>query len=338
MNILVTGGAGFIGSHTVMRLLEEQHFVVVLDDFSTGTNYAIEFMLRLHGSRLMVVRGDIRDKLIYNSISRISKIDAVIHFAGSKSPSESVSNPTKYFSNNISGSITLFEWMQSANVTKLIFSSSASIYGDSHSSPIPETAGFGRPLSPYAYTKQVVEQSLADICNSFSSFSVAVLRYFNPVGAHASGEIGEFLRGTPTNLFPYVCDVAMDKAPHLPVYGSDYKTRDGSGIRDYIHIMDLAEGHVAALSHVAENAGMHVWNLGSGVGYSVLEIIEAFERVCGVKIPYQFLGRRQGDIAISCADISKVNKQMGWRPKFSLEQMAYDTWQWRKKLDNLPCL
>ena len=335
MNILVTGGAGFIGSHTIMRLLEERHSIIVLDNFSTGTNYAIEFMQRLFENQLMLVRGDVRDKEIYRSVARISKIEAVIHFAGSKSPSESVSNPLQYFSNNISGSIALIEWMQSENISKLIFSSSASIYGDSHVSPIPEAAGFGCPLSPYAYTKQVVEQLLTDICSSAPSFSVAVLRYFNPVGTHTSGEIGELLMGTPTNLFPYVCDVAIGKSPYLPVFGSDYPTKDGSGIRDYIHIMDLAEGHAVALSYIAENTGMHVWNLGSGVGYSVLEIIDAFEKACGMKVPYQFQDRRQGDIAISCADISKIGSQLGWKPRFSLEQMACDTWRWRQKLNNL---
>lgn len=335
MAILVTGGAGFIGSHACVALLEAGESVVALDNFSNSNPVALERVEQITGKALQRVEGDIRDRALLDHLFRQHAITAVIHFAGLKAVGESVQKPLLYYQNNVEGSQNLFAAMESAGVYRLIFSSSATVYGDPDSVPIAEGAAL-RPTNPYGENKAAVEQTLMGLAQSKSGhpWRIALLRYFNPVGAHPSGQIGEDPNDIPNNLLPYISKVAVGALKELSVFGSDYPTVDGSGVRDYIHVMDLVEGHLAALNWLGRQkqdvAVCEVFNLGTGKGYSVLEVLRAFEQASGKSVPYKVVGRRAGDIATCYADASKAEKLLGWKAKRSLQEMMRDAWNWQK--------
>lgn len=332
--ILVTGGAGFIGSHTTLALLLAGFNVVVADNLSNSTCESLRRVTQITGCDLIFLNADIRDRLALTELFRNQPIDAVLHFAGLKSVGESVSNPLDYYDNNVHGSQVLLSAMAEAGIFKFIFSSSATVYGETSQIPISEDCPVGRPTNPYGRSKLMVEDMLRDLAMSDSRWRIAALRYFNPVGAHQSGHIGEHPRGVPNNLLPYLAQVAVGKLHELSVFGNDYPTKDGTGVRDYIHVMDLAEGHLSALSAIQRLTGFNVWNLGTGQGYSVLEIIKAFERVCGREIPYKVVPRRPGDIATCYADPTKAQIELGWVAKRNLEQMLEDAWRWQYQNPN----
>ncbi|MEB3754438.1 UDP-glucose 4-epimerase GalE [Acinetobacter sp. MD2(2019)] len=329
--ILVTGGAGFIGSHTCVALLEANHDVVVIDNLS---NSRVESLLRvqeLTSKSLTFIEADIRDEASLDQIFAAHEIDAVIHFAGLKAVGESQQFPLHYFEHNLAGSIQLFKAMQRANVFKLVFSSSATVYGDDHASPLHENLPTGMPNNNYGYTKLVIEQMLEKLAAAEPRWSIALLRYFNPVGAHKSGRIGEDPQGIPNNLMPYVTQVAVGQREKLSIFGQDYDTVDGTGVRDYIHVVDLADAHLCALNNRLENTGCRAWNIGTGQGYSVLEIKNSFEQVNGVAIPFEFAPRRAGDVATCFSDNQRAVAELGWTPKFGLEDMLRDSWHWQKR-------
>lgn len=326
--IFVTGGAGYIGSHTVLTLLEHGHDVVVLDNLS---NASVESLLRVSkvvGRAATFYQGDVLDKSLLRKIFSIHKIDTVIHFAGLKSVGESVSKPIKYYQNNVVGSMVLLEEMLLSGVTKLIFSSSATVYGNPEFVPLTENAHVGGTTNPYGSSKVMVEQILKDFSLAHPNFSITALRYFNPAGAHPSGVIGEDPNGKPNNLLPFITQVAIGKLSKLLVYGNDYDTPDGSGVRDYIHVMDLAEGHLSALINLA--IGFHIYNLGTGIGYSVLQIIKEFERVTGVAVPFDIASRRPGNIGKCWASAELARKELGWHAKRNLSDMLMDAWRWQE--------
>lgn len=326
--ILVTGGAGYIGSHTVVELLSAGRELLILDNFSNSSPRVLERIEQISGKKLPLVQGDIRDKVLLSNIFSNNSISSVIHFAGLKSVGESVEQPKRYYDNNVQGSLCLFEAMSNAGVRKLVFSSSATVYGDPHSVPISE----GFPLqatNPYGRSKLFVEEILRDIGRSDPEWQVALLRYFNPVGAHESGLIGEDPRGIPNNLMPYVAQVAVGRRSELSVFGSDYPTRDGTGIRDYIHVVDLAKGHVAAVDALENLVGVVPFNLGTGRGYSVLEVVAAFEKASGRKIPYRIAERRLGDVAVCYADSSAAARGLGWSATRNIDAMCIDAWRWQ---------
>lgn len=329
MNILLTGAAGYIGSHVLLLCLEAGHRVVVLDDFSNSTPEALARVQALTGRQPVLYRGDVRDEALVRRILVEERIEAVMHFAGLKAVNESVSQPLSYYDVNVGGSVRLARAMAEAGVFRLVFSSTASIYGDQKTMPVTEETPVGRPASPYGRTKLMVEQMLGDMCDADPRWSVAILRYFNPVGAHPSGRIGEDPRGEPANLAPYAMQVAAGRRPMLSVFGDDYPTPDGTGVRDYIHVMDLAEGHLAAMSHLMRGEGRHVWNLGAGRGYSVLDLIQALTRVSGRPVPYRVVGRRTGDMAQSWADPSRAERDLGWKARRGLDEMLADHWRWQ---------
>ncbi len=328
--ILVTGCAGYIGSHTCVTLLEAGYDVVGLDNLSNGSAEAIKRIQSITGRQLEFVLGDIRDSDCLEKIFSHHAIDAVIHFAGLKAVGESVSYPLKYYDNNVVGTLRLIEAMANTDVRKLVFSSSATVYSAAGKPRFFESSPLG-PSSPYGSSKLICEQILHDFCSSNGSYKIALLRYFNPVGAHNSGQIGEAPTGTPNNLMPYIAQVAVAARSELSVFGGDYPTPDGTGIRDYIHVMDLAEGHLAALAAMEKlpNSPTAI-NLGSGSGHSVLEVIAVFEEVSGKKIPYQIVGRRLGDIADYFADATLAEKLLGWRTKRSMREICMDAWQWQQ--------
>ncbi|HEZ3814521.1 TPA: UDP-glucose 4-epimerase GalE [Neisseria meningitidis] len=326
--ILVTGGTGFIGSHTVVSLLKSGHQVVILDNLCNSSINILPRLKTITGQEIPFYQGDIRDREILRRIFAENRIDSVIHFAGLKAVGESVAEPMKYYDNNVSGSLVLAEEMARAGVFKIVFSSSATVYGDPGKVPYTEDMQPGDTTSPYGTSKSMVERILTDIQKADPRWSVILLRYFNPIGAHESGLIGEQPNGIPNNLLPYICQVAAGKLPQLAVFGDDYPTPDGTGMRDYIHVMDLAEGHVAAMQAKGGVAGVHLFNLGSGRAYSVLEIIRAFEAASGLNIPYQIQPRRAGDLACSFADPSHTKQETGWETKRSLAQMMEDSWRW----------
>ena len=330
LKVLVTGGAGYIGSHTCLQLLEQGNQVIVLDNLSNSSMEALNRVQRLANKALIFIQGDIRDSNLLDHIFTQHHIDAVIHFAGLKAVGESQSKPLEYFDNNISGSVTLLNAMQKAQVFNLVFSSSATVYGEQHASPLNESMSTGNTTNNYGYTKLIVEQLLQKLALSEPRWSIALLRYFNPVGAHQSGQIGEDPQGTPNNLMPYVTQVAVGLREKLSIFGHDYDTVDGTGVRDYIHVVDLASAHLAALQYRLEHSGCDAWNIGTGQGVSVLEVITAFEQVNAVKVNYEFAPRRDGDIATCFADNSKAVSELGWQPQFGLADMLRDSWNWQK--------
>ncbi|MEX5426283.1 UDP-glucose 4-epimerase GalE [Acinetobacter radioresistens] len=329
--VLVTGGAGYIGSHTCVELLQAGHEVIVLDNLSNSSEEALHRVQQLTQKSLVFIQGDIRDHQVLDQIFDEYKIDAVIHFAGLKAVGESQQVPLVYFDNNIAGSIALVQAMQKAQVYRLVFSSSATVYDEANISPLKEEMPTGMPSNNYGYTKLMVEQILEKLSIADERWSIALLRYFNPVGAHQSGQIGEDPQGIPNNLMPYITQVAVGRREKLSIYGGDYDTVDGTGIRDYIHVVDLANAHLCALNNRLNSQGCRAWNIGTGQGSSVLQVKNAFEAVNQVKIPFEFVPRRTGDVAISFADNSRAMAELGWQPRYTLEDMLKDSWKWQQQ-------
>ncbi|WP_312317298.1 UDP-glucose 4-epimerase GalE [Acinetobacter variabilis] len=329
--VLVTGGAGYIGSHTCLELLNAGHEVVVLDNLSNSSEESLNRVQALASKSLDFIQGDILDQNILNQIFSTYQIDAVIHFAGLKAVGESQQIPLTYFENNISGSISLVQAMQRAGVFRLVFSSSATVYDEANISPLNEDMPTGMPSNNYGYTKLIVEQLLQKLSASDDRWSIALLRYFNPVGAHKSGQIGEDPQGIPNNLMPYVTQVAVGRREKLSIFGDDYDTVDGTGVRDYIHVVDLANAHLCALTNRLQAQGCRAWNIGTGQGCSVLQIKNTFEQVNEVQIPFEIAPRREGDVATSFADNTRAVKELGWQPKYGLEDMLADSWNWQKQ-------
>ncbi|MAB61783.1 UDP-glucose 4-epimerase GalE [Pseudoalteromonas shioyasakiensis] len=334
MTILVTGGAGYIGSHTVLELLQQGTDVVVLDNLSNSSNESLARVKQITGKDVTFYQGDILDRACLDKIFREHAIDSVIHFAGLKAVGESVVKPIEYYQNNVQGTLTLVDAMRDAGVFKLVFSSSATVYGDPASLPIREDFPVGGTTNPYGTSKLMVEMMLQDIAKSDERFAFVILRYFNPVGAHESGLIGEDPNGIPNNLLPYISQVAVGKLAKLGVFGDDYDTVDGTGVRDYIHVVDLALGHLKALNRIATDTGAHVFNLGTGNGYSVLQMVTAFEKASGQAVPYQISPRRAGDIAACYAAPEKALKELGWQAERGIDEMMQDTWRWQSNNPN----
>lgn len=332
--ILVTGGAGYIGSHTCIQLLSAGHDVVVLDNLSNSSVESLARVQALAAKTLDFVEGDILDQQILDQIFQHHSIDAVIHFAGLKAVGESQKEPLKYFENNISGSISLVKAMERAQVFKLVFSSSATVYDEANISPLNETMPTGMPSNNYGYTKLIVEQLLEKLSAADERWSIALLRYFNPVGAHQSGQIGEDPQGIPNNLMPYVTQVAVGRRDKLSIFGNDYDTVDGTGVRDYIHVVDLANAHLCALNNRLKTQGCRAWNIGTGNGISVKQIRDTFERVSGIEIPFEYVPRREGDVATSFADNARAVADLDWQPQYGLEDMLKDSWNWQKQNPN----
>jgi UDP-glucose 4-epimerase len=330
MTILLTGGTGYIGSHTAAVLTEAGYEVVLLDNLSNSRRDAVERLRQITGRTLPFIEADVRDRAAVAKVLRDYACSAVIHFAGLKAVGESVQKPLAYFDNNVGGTLALLQSMQEAGVSTIVFSSSATVYGEPQYLPLDE-AHPTSAANPYGRTKLHVEEMLADLCRADPNWRVACLRYFNPAGAHASGLIGEDPNGIPNNLMPYIAKVATGELPSLGVFGNDYPTPDGTGVRDYIHVMDLAEGHAAALSFLQHQVGWHAINLGTGQGYSVLEMLGAFEGACGHPLPYEFKGRRPGDIASCYADPAKAATVLGWRATRGIEEMCESTWKWCRR-------
>jgi len=329
MSILITGGAGYIGSHTCVELLSKGYDIVIVDNFSNSKPEVINRIRELSGKNFKFYKTDILNKNEIEKIFIENNIDAVIHFAGLKSVSESVKIPLKYYYHNITGTLILSEVMKKYNVKKMVFSSSATVYGNPKSVPITEDFPLGA-TNPYGRTKLMIEEILRDVYISDKSWSIALLRYFNPIGAHESGRIGEDPNGIPNNLMPYITQVAIGKREKLSIFGNDYNTHDGTGVRDYIHVVDLAKGHIKALEKVIKTNGIDAYNLGTGIGYSVLDVVKNFEKVTNIKIPYVFVDRRPGDIDKCYADPTKAFKELGWKAEKTLEDMCRDAWNWQK--------
>lgn len=330
MSILITGGAGYIGCHTCLELLEAGHDIVVLDSFANSQPESLQRVMEITGKEFPVFNVNLLDTDAVNRVFTEHAIDAVIHFAGFKAVGESVAKPLMYYHNNLLGTINLCEVMQQHGVKRMVFSSSATVYGLQEKMPLTEDLPVAA-INPYGQTKVMLEQILTDVYASDNTWSITLLRYFNPVGAHQSGRIGENPNGIPNNLVPYITQVAVGKLPQLSVYGNDYPTEDGTCIRDYIHVMDLANGHVKALEHALSTTGVDIYNLGCGIGYSVLDVIHAFEEASGVKVPYQIVGRRAGDAAVSYSDASKAKAELGWQASRSLLEMCADSWRWQSQ-------
>jgi len=331
MNILLTGGAGYIGSHTAIILLNAGHQVFIVDNFCNSHVSTISAIEQITSKTLRYIESDIRHTDLMTQVLKNNQIQAVIHFAGLKAVGESSENPLEYYANNVHGTICLLHTMKNCGVNKLVFSSSATVYGNPQYLPIDE-AHLTAPTNPYGRTKLHIEQILQDVCQANNYFRVANLRYFNPVGAHESGFIGENPKGTPNNLMPFVSQVASGRQKSLSVYGDDYPTIDGTGVRDYIHVMDLAQGHLSALDYLKDNEGMNTFNLGTGFGHSVFELIKAFERQSGKKIPYEIAPRRIGDIAACYANADKANLELNWNPQYCLDEMCASAWKWQQSL------
>lgn len=327
MKILVTGGTGYIGSHTCVELLNAGYEVVILDNLVNSKENVVSKIEEITGKMVTFYQGDVRDETLLNKIFSENKIDAVIHFAGLKAVGESVQKPILYYQNNLDSTLTLLKVMKENHVKKIIFSSSATVYGDNKNVPFKEEYEMGGTTNPYGTSKLFIEHILNDIYVSDDEFSIVILRYFNPIGAHKSGLIGDNPNGIPNNLMPYITKVAVGELPKLNVFGDDYSTHDGTGVRDYIHVVDLADGHVKALNKVFSDKGVHVYNLGTGVGYSVLDVVKTFESVNHVKIPYVIQPRREGDIAECYADASKAFKELGFQTKYGLDDMVRDSYE-----------
>ena len=334
MKILVTGGAGYIGSHTCVELLEAGYDVVVVDNLYNASPKVIGRIKEITGKDVTFYEKDIRDLDAMNEIFAKEKPDTVIHFAGLKAVGESVRKPLEYYENNIAGTLTLCKAMRENGCKNIIFSSSATVYGNPAFIPITEECPKGVCTNPYGWTKHMLEQILTDIHTADPEWNVILLRYFNPIGAHKSGLIGEDPKGIPNNLLPYVAQVAVGKLPCLGVFGDDYDTPDGTGVRDYIHVVDLAKGHVKAINKIKENPGVKIYNLGTGKGYSVLDVVKAFEKACGKKIPYEIKPRRAGDIATCYCDAGKAERELHWKAERDLKTMCADSWRWQKNNPN----
>ena len=334
MAILVTGGAGFIGSHTVVELQNAGYDVVVLDNLSNSSEKSLERVEKITGKPVKFYKVDILDREGLNEVFEKEDIDSCIHFAGLKAVGESVVKPWEYYENNIAGTLTLVDVMRKNGVKNIIFSSSATVYGDPAIIPITEECPKGQCTNPYGWTKSMLEQILSDIQKADPEWNVVLLRYFNPIGAHKSGLIGENPNGIPNNLMPYITQVAVGKLKELGVFGNDYDTPDGTGVRDYIHVVDLAKGHVKAVKKLEDNSGLSIYNLGTGKGYSVLDIVKNFEAATGVKIPYSIKPRRAGDVATCYSDATKAKKELGWEAEYDIKDMCADSWNFQQKNPN----
>ena len=334
MRILVTGGAGYIGSHTCVELLEAGYEVVIVDNLYNASRKAVDRIEQITGKKAAFYQEDICDGEALEQIFSREKIDAVIHFAGYKAVGESVAKPLEYYRNNLQGTMTLCDVMRKHGVKNIIFSSSATVYGDPAEIPITENCPKGICTNPYGWTKWMLEQVLMDIQKADPEWNVILLRYFNPIGAHRSGMIGEDPKGIPNNLLPYVAQVAIGKLKCLGVFGNDYDTPDGTGVRDYIHVVDLARGHVKAVEKLSDKEGVSIYNLGTGKGYSVLEVVHAFERACGHEIPYEIKPRRAGDIATCYCDPKKAREELGWQADYGIDDMCEDSWRWQSQNPN----
>ncbi len=333
MNVLVPGGMGYIGSHTVVELIGKGYTPVILDNLSNSSEEALNRIEKITGVRPAFYLGDVRDESLLDKVFTENKIDAVINFAGLKAVGESCRMPLTYYDNNLNGTIRLLQKMQEYGVKTIVFSSSATVYGDPESLPLTETSKTGGTTNPYGTTKYFLEQILTDAWKADNSLNVIILRYFNPVGAHSSGLIGEDPKGIPNNLMPFVAQVASGKLKQINIFGNDYPTPDGTGVRDYIHVVDLALGHICAIEKCTES-GVHIYNLGTGHGYSVLDMVHAFEKACGKTLPYEIKERRPGDIAACYACPDKAREELGWEAKFNLEDMCRDQWNWQKNNPN----
>ncbi len=329
MKILVTGGAGYIGSHTSIELLGNGHEVIIVDNLINASEKVVDRIEEVSGKKVKFYNVDILDTDKLREVFKENKIDACIHFAALKAVGESVEKPLEYYQNNVAGTLTLLQAMREFGCKKLIYSSSATVYGDSPIQPITEQCQKGECTNPYGWTKSMLEQMLTDIAKADSEWSVIFLRYFNPIGAHHTGRLGEQPNGVPSNLMPYVTQVAAGQREKLSVFGGDYNTKDGTCVRDYVHVVDLALGHVKALKKLEEMTGYDIYNLGTGKGYSVLEVIQAFEKATGVTIPHEVVGRRAGDIAVCYADPSKALAELDWKAQYDLETMCKDSWNWQ---------
>ena len=331
MNILVTGGAGYIGSHTCLELLSSGYGVVVVDNLCNSNPKSLDRVEALTGKKLKFYEGDVRDEELLRKIFAENEISAVIHFAGLKAVGESVAHPWRYYDNNLNSTLVLTKVMGEAGVKRIIFSSSATVYSGENEMPLRENSRTGNCTNPYGWTKYMTEQILSGMAHADPEWSIVLLRYFNPIGAHESGRIGEDPRGIPNNLMPYITQVAIGRRDHLSVFGNDYDTPDGTGVRDYIHVVDLAKGHVAAVKYVVGTQGCEVFNLGTGTGYSVLDMVKAFEKANGVKVPYQIVDRRPGDLPTCYADPAKSAEVLGWKAEKNLEDMCRDSWRWQSQ-------
>lgn len=332
--ILITGGAGYIGSHTALELLNEGYEVVVYDNLCNSSQESLRRVEELTGKTVKFYEGDVLDGAALEAMFRAENVDAVIHCAALKAVGESVQKPLEYYQNNITGTLTLMDVMNRVGVKNIVFSSSATVYGSPEEMPITESCPKGQCTNPYGWTKSMMEQIMSDVQKANSDWNVILLRYFNPVGAHKSGRIGEDPKGIPNNLMPYISQVAVGKLEKLGVFGNDYNTPDGTGVRDYIHVVDLAIGHVKAINYIFTNPGLDVINLGTGVGYSVLDMVKAFSKACGKEIPYEIKPRRAGDIDMCYADPSKALKVLGWKAERGLDEMCEDTWRWQSQNPN----
>ena len=332
--VLVTGGAGFIGSHTSVELLNAGYDIIILDNFVNSKPESLKRIKELTGKDFKFYQADIRDEEAMTKVFVENKIDAVIHFAGLKSVPQSVKEPLNYYDNNIAGTVCLCRVMDKAGCKKLVFSSSATVYGSKNPSPLREDMPTGGTTNPYGTTKYFIEQILQDLCISDSEWGVSILRYFNPIGAHKSGRIGEDPNGIPGNLMPYITQVAIGKLECLNVCGNDYPTPDGTGVRDYIHVVDLALGHIKALDRLLKVKGCEVYNLGTGKGYSVLDVVKAFEKASGIKINYRIAPRRAGDVACCYADATKAKEVLGWQAQYDIDDMCADSWRWQSQNPN----
>ena len=331
MNILVTGGAGYIGSHTCVELLESGYGVVVVDNLCNSNPKSLDRVRALTGKEVKFYEGDVRDEALLRKIFAENEISAVIHFAGLKAVGESVAQPWRYYDNNLNSTLVLTKVMGDVGCKKIIFSSSATVYSGDNEMPLRETSKTGNCTNPYGWTKYMTEQILSGMAVADKEWSIVLLRYFNPIGAHISGDIGEDPRGIPNNLMPYISQTAIGRREYLSIFGNDYDTHDGTGVRDYIHVVDLAKGHVAAVKYAAENLGCDVFNLGTGTGYSVLDMVKAFEKASGRPVPYQIVDRRPGDIGTVYASPDKSAQLLGWKAQYNLEDMCRDTWAWQSK-------
>jgi UDP-glucose 4-epimerase len=332
--VLVTGGAGFIGSHTSVELLNAGYDIIILDNFVNSKPESLKRIKELTGKDFKFYQADIRDEEAMTKVFAENKIDAVIHFAGLKSVPQSIKEPLNYYDNNIAGTVCLCRVMDKAGCKKLVFSSSATVYGSKNPSPLREDMPTGGTTNPYGTTKYFIEQILQDLCISDSEWGVSILRYFNPIGAHKSGRIGEDPNGIPGNLMPYITQVAIGKLECLNVCGNDYPTPDGTGVRDYIHVVDLAIGHIKALDRLLKVKGCEVYNLGTGKGYSVLDVVKAFEKASGIKINYRIAPRRAGDVACCYADATKAKEVLGWQAQYDIDDMCADSWRWQSQNPN----
>ena len=329
MNVLVTGGAGYIGSHTCVELIEAGHTPIVIDNLSNSNPESLHRVAEITGKTVEFIEGDVRDEALLEKIFAEHEISCAIHFAGLKAVGESVAKPMEYYQNNLDATLMLCKVMAKHNVKRIIFSSSATVYSGDNEMPLRETSKTGNCTNPYGWTKYMGEQILRDIAKADPEWSVVNLRYFNPVGAHESGKIGEHPNGIPNNLMPYISQTAIGRFEYLRVFGDDYNTPDGTGVRDYIHVVDLAIGHVKAIEHCSDKEGVHIYNLGTGNGYSVLDIVKAFSKACGKEIPYQIDPRRPGDIAECYADPAKAKAELGWEAKRGIDEMCADSWRWQ---------